>query len=250
MVFVIKTNENSLFVRDIESGKEFDCLIKQGRTVEEKSVICVFGDKITAILGSVRFYTSSSYYDNYKFGSVEIKDDLVFLKELTGEQVEIMHTPKNLQPGQVIYVDEYYNFCGVYEHYDNFNKNIEPKNTVNIRPYKRKNKAEKIDIFKNVLILGNNSYEKSYKSGFLKFGYKADVLEGYEAWPKINSRIKDTDIIVIITDHISHNNMWRVKEYVTDIPVVYSEFNGVNRILQQIIDMEQKEYIPVDTNLI
>ena len=39
---------------------------------------------------------------------------------------------------------------------------------------------------------------------------------------------------VVIINHISHDNMWRVKRDINNIPVIYSEYDGVNRILEQI----------------
>lgn len=96
-----------------------------------------------------------------------------------------------------------------------------------------------------MLILGNNSYANSYKLSLLKYGYKAEVLEGFEPWTRINSELKETDIVVVITSHISHDNMWRIKKEVNDIPVIYSEYDRANRILEQILNREQKGHLSV-----
>jgi len=45
-------------------------------------------------------------------------------------------------------------------------------------------------------------------------------------------------VVVVVTSHISHDNMWRVKKEITDIPVIYSEFDGANRILEKVIAAE------------
>ena len=66
------------------------------------------------------------------------------------------------------------------------------------------------------------------------------MLEGFEPWSKINTALKDMDAVVVITSHISHDNMWRIKKEVLDIPVIYSSFDGANRILEQLLTMEQE----------
>jgi len=71
-----------------------------------------------------------------------------------------------------------------------------------------------------------------------KIRYKAEVLEGFEPWAKISNVLRDTDVVVVVTSHISHDNMWRVKKEITDIPVIYSEFDGANRILEKVIAAE------------
>jgi len=41
------------------------------------------------------------------------------------------------------------------------------------------------------------------------------VLEGFETWAKISNVLRDTDVVVVVTSHISHDNMWRVKKEIT-----------------------------------
>ena len=53
-------------------------------------------------------------------------------------------------------------------------------------------------------------------------------------WSKILNSLKSSDMVVVITNHISHDNMWRVKRDIHNLPVIYSEYDGVNRILEQI----------------
>ena len=89
------------------------------------------------------------------------------------------------------------------------------------------------------MVLGNKAYENSYKLCLLKFGYRAEVLEGFEPWAKISTELKETDIVVVVTSHVSHDNMWRAKKEIEDIPVIYSEFDGANRILEQVLAIEQ-----------
>jgi len=176
-------------------------------------------------VSSCKFYTLSSYYDKFEYGTVEIKDGLAFLKKLSGEIVIINDAPDYLKPG----IED----DGEAQETDTVKRNVS-----NISTFKRVSKKERIEVTKQVLILGNKAYENSYKLCLLKFGYKAEVLEGFEPWAKISNVLRDTDVVVVVTSHISHDNMWRVKKEITDIPVIYSEFDGANRILEKVIAAE------------
>lgn len=99
-------------------------------------------------------------------------------------------------------------------------------------------KQEIPEIKKNILIIGNKQYELSYKMTLLKYGYKAMIVEGYESWSKINSELRNTDLIVVITSFVSHDTMWRIKKDVTGIPIIYSEYDGANRILECVLEKE------------
>lgn len=246
MVFVLKMLQDGSVLRDIETGKEFCKNICSGNiTVKENQVVCLQDDKVVTAFNSSKFYTLSSYYDNFEYGTVEIKDGLVFLRKLTGEKVIIKDAPEYLRSGQVVYVDENNNFCGIEDNGEGFENDTIKRNVTNIRTYRKISRNEKIEVIKKVLILGNNSYANSYKLSLLKYGYKAEVLEGFEPWTRINSELKETDVVVVITSHMSHDNMWRIKKEVNDIPVIYSEFDGANRILEQILNQEQKVHLPV-----
>lgn len=246
MVFVMKMFQDGVVLRDIETGKEFHKHIYSGNTtINESQVVCLQDDKVVTAFSSSKFYTLSSYYDNFEYGTVEIKDGLVFLRKLTGEKVMIKDAPEYLHSGQVAYVDENNNFCGIEDNGEGNETDTVKRNVTDIRAYRKTSRYDKIEVTKKVLILGNNSYANSYKLSLLKYGYKAEVLEGFEPWTRINSELKETDIVVVITSHISHDNMWRIKKEVNDIPVIYSEYDGANRILEQILNREQKGHLSV-----
>lgn len=230
MAFVVKKLSEGLVLREVETGSEFFATVE----AEEGQIICLDGDKVVTTFSSMKFYTYSSYYDRFEYGTVEIKEGLVFLRKLTGEKIIVKDAPEMLENGQVIYVDENDNFCGIE---DSADEDILKRKPSNIRAFTRR---EKIQITKQVLILGNNTYANAYKLSMLKFGYKAEVLEGFEPWSKINTALKDMDAVVVVTSHISHDNMWRIKKEVLDIPVIYSSFDGANRILEQLLAMEQE----------
>ncbi|HOM02825.1 MAG TPA: DUF2325 domain-containing protein [Acetivibrio sp.] len=239
LAFVLKILDNGVLLRDIETGKEFfKDMDTEGVTFKEQQILCLQEGSIVHTLTSCKFYTLSSFYDKFEYGTVEIKDGLTFLKKLSGEIVIINDAPDYLRPGQVAYVDENNNFCGIEDDGEGQEADTVKRNVSNISTFKRVSKKERIEVTKQVLILGNKAYENSYKLCLLKFGYKAEVLEGFEPWAKISNELRDTDVVVVVTSHISHDNMWRVKKEITDIPVVYSEFDGANRILEQVIAAE------------
>lgn len=236
LTFVLKILPDGVLLRDIETGKEFfKAMSADGATFKEQQILCLHEGNIVHSLNSCKFYTLSSFYDKFEYGIIEIKDGLTFLKKLSGETVIINDAPLYLKAGQVAYVDENNNFCGIEDNGEVPESDTVKRNVTNIHTFKRISKKDKIEVTKSVLILGNNTYANSYKLCLLKFGYKAEVIEGFEPWTKINTEIKETDIVVVITSHISHDNMWRVKKEITDIPVIYSEFDGANRILEQVL---------------
>jgi len=239
LAFVLKILDNGVLLRDIETGREFfKEMDTDGITFKEQQILCLHEGNVVHTLTSCKFYTLSSYYDKFEYGTVEIKDGLAFLKKLSGEIVIINDAPDYLKPGQVAYVDENNNFCGIEDDGEAQETDTVKRNVSNISTFKRVSKKERIEVTKQVLILGNKAYENSYKLCLLKFGYKAEVLEGFEPWAKISNVLRDTDVVVVVTSHISHDNMWRVKKEITDIPVIYSEFDGANRILEKVIAAE------------
>lgn len=51
--------------------------------------------------------------------------------------------------------------------------------------------------------------------------------------------LKESDILVVLIQHISHSCMWSIKEYanVNDIPIIYSRHTNIEIILEQVVDM-------------
>ena len=239
-VFVLKVLPGGVLLREIETGKEFFKSMDTDKiNFKEQQILCLKNGSIVHSIASGRFYTLSSFYDRFEYGVVEIKEGLTFLKKLSGEKVIINDAPPYLRVGQVAYVDEYNNFCGVEDDGLELGDDAVKRNITNIQTFKRQDKKERIEVTKQILVLGNKAYENSYKLCLLKFGYRAEVLEGFEPWAKISTELKETDIVVVVTSHVSHDNMWRAKKEIEDIPVIYSEFDGANRILEQVLAIEQ-----------
>ncbi len=242
LVALIKILKNGAYLRDIETGSEF---IKDldlnfcGTPVQEYQILCLEKDKIINVFSNFRFYSLSSYYSLSEHGTVEIRNNTVFLRKLSGELIIVNNIPPDIEllPEQIIFVDEKNDFIGIKQNYNNRILELPRKRTV---IYKNVLKQKIPEIKKNVLIIGNKQYEFSYKMTLLKYGYKAIIFEGYESWSKINSEFRNADLIVIVPNFISHDNMWRIKKDVTDIPIIYSEHDGANRILETILELEEE----------
>ena len=242
MAFVLKKLSNGAILRNIETGEEFFRNMNTGdKDFAEHQVLCLAGDQIINVFVSYKFYTLSSFYNKINFGIVEFKGEGLFFRNLSGELVKLNNAPDNLEKGQTIYVDENNNFTGIIEESVYLFEQYRKKNNSNVPLQNKVNRSDAIEIKKDVLILGNKNYEYSYKLNLLKNGYRAEVIEGYESWAKISACIKDADIVVVVTSHISHDNMWRIKKEVTAIPVIYSEHDGANRILEEIIRTEKQQ---------
>lgn len=161
----------------------------------------------------------------------------VILRKLSGELIIVNNIPPDIEliPDQIIFVDEKNDFIGIKQ--ENISGIFElPKK----RPVAVKKDLKQVipEIKKNILIIGNKQYELSYKMNLLKYGYKAMIVEGYESWSKINSELRNADLIVVITSFVSHDTMWRIKKDVADIPIIYCEHDGANRILECVLEKE------------
>lgn len=238
--YVLKFFPNGVFVRNVETGKEeFKIMDIALKDIKEQQTICMKDGEIVNIFYSSKFYTFSSYYINSSIGTAEKKDDKIFIRKLTGEVTIVNDIPLtvDIKNGDVIKVDEFNNFMFIQYDETVSTKIIdEPKRKTSI--LQKKTLTDKIEVNKNVLIVGNINYENSYKIALLKNGYKTEIIDGYSAWSKIKAYSKDKDYVVIITSFISHDNMWKVKEDILNIPVIYSEFDGANRIVEKLINAD------------
>jgi len=80
--------------------------------------------------------------------------------------VIINDAPDYLKPGQVAYVDENNNFCGIEDDGEAQETDTVKRNVSNISTFKRVSKKERIEVTKQVLILGNKAYENSTNCAF------------------------------------------------------------------------------------
>ncbi|MDF2880033.1 MAG: hypothetical protein K0R54_590 [Clostridiaceae bacterium] len=247
MGFVLNVFPNGLLIREVETEKElFNPIDLENYDIKEQEVVIFEEDKIVTIFKKSNFYTASTLYNKSQCGSVEILHDNVLIKKLTGEIAIVKNIPERVQleEGQLINVDEFNNFLNInyLPEYtvNSISNNNAKKSSPGNKSYSE-NRNSIREITKSVAIVGNISYENSYKLSLLKAGYKADVIEGNEPWSKIYPIIKSADIVVVSTEHISHSNMFKIKENILDKIVIYAKYDGANRILEEIQLIEEKE---------
>jgi len=82
----------------------------------------------------------------------------------------------------------------------------------------------------NLLIVGNIKLAETYKLKFLKNGYRVQVVDGFEAYHKIQKEACKADKIIIVTDCLSHTNYNRIKQDF-DNKIIHGNNSGPNRIL-------------------
>jgi Uncharacterized protein conserved in bacteria (DUF2325). len=235
--FVVnKVSKNKFLLRDIESDLEIEKEITCGNTdIKLYSVIGVNGtNELVSYFPTGKFYTLSSYYKRTKYGIVEFRDKVACANIIEDKElIKISDIPQNvnLEDGQVVKLDEFGGLLEVVNNDNNYNNKRE------VRIAKRtdrgtKEKCDNQEIKKEVLILGNLSYSGSYRLSFLKRGYNADVIDGYEPWNRVLREIKNKDLVILTTDFVSHENMFEIKK--TNQATIFSDFDGANRLVEQV----------------
>lgn len=240
--YVLQVFPNGVLLRNIETGEEQFGVVESEESIEAQQVIVLQENQLIRKYSSPKFYTLSSYYKQSEHGVVEIKNDIVFIKKLSGELVIVNELPYQLdiQDGNVIIVDEFNNFLKLKRDFEKIEHTEERKKLTSAFKTTtfKKGLSEKIEIKKEVLIIGKITYEFSYKMAFLKQGYRAEIVDGYEPWAKVKSAIKGKDFIVVVTEFVSHDSMWQIREVETKNPIIFSEHDGANRILEQVLASE------------
>lgn len=235
--FILKILPNGMLVRNIETEEEeFKLINATEKELREQQIICMKEEEIVHVFPS-KFYTLSSLYKRAEHGIAEIRDGVVFIRKLSGEVAIVNDIPEwlNIEEGQVLKVDEFNNLLIASKVEEKESDAVERKKiTLSSNENAKKSYAEKIEIKKEVLIIGKISYELSYKMSLYKRGYRAEVIDGYEPWVKIKSALKDKDCVVVVTEYVSHDNAGRIKEENLDIPIIFSRYDGANRIAEQI----------------
>jgi hypothetical protein len=244
--FILKILPNGILVRNIETeNEEFKLINAEEKNLKEQQIICMKEEEIVHVFPSSKFYTLSSFYKKAEHGVAEVKDDIVFIRKLSGEVAIVNDIPEGwkIEDGQVLKVDEFNNLLiasrGEYKETDVVERKKISSPSSN--GASKKTYTEKIEIKKEVLIIGKITYEISYKMSLYKKGYRAEVIDGYEPWAKIKSALKDKDCVVLVTEYVSHDNMWRIKDENLDIPVIYSPYDGANRIAEQIEALDKQQ---------
>ena len=88
---------------------------------------------------------------------------------------------------------------------------------------------------KTVAIFGDI---QGYETNEDKFGCTVLSCESLKN-PNAVGVLRDSDILVVLTQHISHSCMWSIKEYANqqNLPVVYSRHTNLEIILEQVLEV-------------
>lgn len=233
--YVMKSFPNGVMVRSVDTGEEsFEEIDFNGFEIQEQEVLCVKDNQIVYVYRSHRFYTHSSYYKKAQTGVAELQDDKVFVRKMSGEIVIVNDIPyrMTIAEGEILIVDENANFITIKR--ERIAETSVERKRIGMTKNTPKKRSERIKIEREVLIIGKITYENSYKMAFFKNGYRAQVIDGYEPWSRIRSSLKDKDAVVVVSEFISHDNMWRLKDEGLDIPLLFPEHDGANRILEEV----------------
>ncbi|MBN2286684.1 MAG: hypothetical protein JXQ26_03010 [Tissierellales bacterium] len=180
------------------------------------------------------FFTLSMHYPTAE-GFIESENDSLYIKKKNGERYLLRKAPEHISllPGDYVMVDEFNYFM------DLLSENMDTELTD-----ERKRLAAKKDkpvIVKpaeapiemkdeNLLIVGNIKLAETYKLKFFKDGYRVQVVDGFEAYHKIQKEACKADQIIIATDCLSHTNYNRIKQDFAD-KIIHANNSGPNRIL-------------------
>ncbi|QUH21790.1 DUF2325 domain-containing protein [Alkaliphilus sp. B6464] len=249
VAYVLKILKRGCLIRDIETEEELmitAIIDKEPKiNISEQNIVIVKNNAIVNVINNSKFYTLSKYYKNVEYGPIDIRNNIVFMQKITGEKVIVENIPQNkeLLEGQVIGIDEFNNYLFI-------DKSAEEIAVSNISiPIRKENKINRIKLDynseiaktgKKILIVGNIAYQNSYKLTLLKYGYRAEVIEGYESWARISTLIREADIIVVVVNYVSHDNQEKIKKEFIDMPKIFAEYDGANRIAAELTELEEK----------
>lgn len=228
-------SEGKFLLREINTEIEVEKEILGSNTdIKLYSVVGLNeNNELVSYFPTGKFYTASSYYKRAKYGIVEFKGKVPYANVIEGNEfIKILDIPHNvnLEDGLVVKIDEFGGFVELVNSEGSSNKR-------DVRIVKRNDKGVKdkevnVKIKNSILILGNLSYADSYKLSFLKKGYSADVIDGYEPWNRVAREMKNKDLVILTTDFVSHENMFEIKK--TNQATIFSDFDGANRLVEQV----------------
>jgi hypothetical protein len=220
-------------IENIDTDKKEILDIPENISLKENAIILRKAGEIINTL-DFKFYSHSRYYNKAIQGTAEVKDDILMLVKSTGEKVIVNNSINvpDIETGNIITIDEFNNIIRCDKKtYTNNPVVLQKKNLLHCS---NKYKVNHLKINKNVVIVGNPTYQQSYKLNLLKNGYQAEIVDGYYSWSRIQKSMKDIDIVVVIINNVSHENMWLIKDNIKEIPVIYSDSDGASRIIEQI----------------
>ncbi|MGM9973095.1 MAG: hypothetical protein ACI33K_03505 [Clostridiaceae bacterium] len=226
--YALKKSGKGVYVREVFSGDESFIPGNYGEYNEGELLFFDNRGHLLHITSSSKLYTNSIYYTYGKEAVIVEQDGRRYFKlKSTGEKIKIDKGIKNLNAGDTVILDEFFN---ILTHLEEEKLPREFKDESKAPQEEIQYSDERIEITHKLLIVGDPAFSSNYKLNFLKKGYEAEVVDGFDSFNKISLKLKDIDCIIVISNHISHDNMWRLKD--GQIPVIYPASDGANRILE------------------
>jgi len=238
--------DEGCLLRNITTEKEHFMKMNASNEQKPQTIVFLKGEKIVNQLGSSDFYTTADCYPKSEMGTVIMHDDKALLERSNGERMIIKAIQDDviLQEGDTVIIDEFGKLIDIVESmditplYEKGHSRTKYKQDKDERlPVDSDHSEEALETrSEHLLILGNKAFENAYKLNMLKNGFVAEVVDGFESWHKIAKAARESDIIVVLTDHLSHKNYYRLKSEFADKKIIYSDFEGTNRIIDKVIE--------------
>lgn len=242
--YVVKDNGYNFAIRNIETGEEVISEINEHLKKDDILIVNEYMEIVTKF-NNPKFYINSSYYENDLYGIISIKNNTYTFKDIdTNKEKLIDYVPVTVEDGSIIRIDEFNRFIETVD-LEDFVPNKQLRKDYKKNKLEKSTNKEDINIIGNVLIIGDIGLQHSYKLASLKKGYRATVLDGYEAYNKVFKEAKKADKIVIAEDFVDHNTMWALKKNYNNI--LYAKNKGANFIAEQlsnnIVSRKQMELV-------
>jgi hypothetical protein len=241
---IMKIFAQSMYVKNIYSREEellnnVDC---GNFEVSEGEIICVEDTKVLNCFKSKGFYTNSKYYDDIEHGIVEIRDNQVFAKKLTGEIIIVRDIPITVQlyDEQVIGIDSSNRFVRIIDNKGYLPPQEERSRKRSSNNNESRSKQESMELAKSILIVGDIHFRNAYKLAFMKIGYEAEVIEGFEPYQKIITLTKGKDLVAYIQTHATHKHYKKLKREDLDCPIIFTDNEGATSLVREVQEYEGK----------
>jgi hypothetical protein len=228
---VVHLLEGVCIIESLEKKGQTIYKIPDNLTVKQNDILMLKEEELINVF-DFKFFSYSGYYENSIRGTAEVYGETCLLVKTSGEKLIVNNIPENLrvETGDILIMDEYCNFIRTETGSSEEIAGISRK-----KKFLRTNDKFKMKQFyveKKILIVGNPSYHQSYLLNLLKSGYAAETIDGFQPFGRILKASKKADIIIVLVNYISHDNMWLIKDNLKDIPVLYPDSDGAARILE------------------
>ena len=240
LMFVTKNINSAYIVYDVNEEKEvlLNSPTYEGITLmnlKEGTLLYMKNNEVKRIEEDGLLLTTSSYYKKKRFVTVSSNNDGKYLGTNSDGEASVLNIDNvsELEENAVIAIDE---FKRPLYYVDSASKVELGKNVKRVKVVREKTETDAIEITKKVLIVGSIGFKSNYALSFLKEGVKAETVDGSLTYSKVSQAINkdEYDLIIIDPSHISHNNMWEIKDKYKDKYLAIKE-NGAQRMVEQVL---------------